>query len=147
MTAQRIIRPPTAFSVSTPKGQKRPRVKDEAHLKFIRTLKCCICGSPNVEAAHIRSSNALYGKSDTGGQAKASDKWTVPLCRPHHDEQHKGNELLWWAGKGIDPFGLALALHAASGDDEIADGIIRSHMRNPLTGGTSVAGLDGGGVA
>lgn len=126
MTGQRIMRPATAFSISPAKGLKRPRVKDDAHLAFIRTLKCCICGNPHVEAAHIRSANGLYGKRETGGQEKASDKWTVPLCRAHHDEQHKENEILWWASKGIDPFGLALALHHATGDDDLADGILRA---------------------
>jgi hypothetical protein len=129
MTGQRIIRPDTAFSIASTK-QKRPRVEDKAHLAFIRSLKCCICGKPNPDPAHIRSANAIYGKRETGGQEKASDKWTVPLCRVHHDEQHDaGNELLWWASTGIDPFGLALALHSASGDDDIADGIIRANMR------------------
>ena len=129
MTAQRIIRAETAFSVVKTK-QKRPRVEDAEHLKWIRTLRCCLCGAPGPDAAHIRSANAIYGKPETGGQQKASDKWTVPLCRREHDEQHAaGNELLWWASKGIDPFGLALALHSCSGDDEIADGILRSNMR------------------
>ena len=138
MKPQRIVPPATAFSVASTK-QKRPRVEDVQHLKFIRTLHCCICGKPDPDPAHIRSANAIYGKRETGGQEKASDKWTVPLCREHHDEQHaaidragpKGREtaeLVWWASKGIDPFGLALALHSATGDDEIADGIVRSHL-------------------
>jgi hypothetical protein len=124
---QRIIRPDTAFSVASTK-QRRQRVKDEAHLSFIRTLKCCICGAPNPDPAHIRAANVLYGKRETGGAEKASDKWTVPLCRKHHDEQHGENELKFWARNGIDPFGLALALYQASGDDEIAHGILASHM-------------------
>lgn len=129
MTGQRIIRPATAFSVVSTK-QKRQRVTDEAHLKFIRTLHCCICGKPGCDAAHIRSANAIYGKSETGGAQKPSDKWTVPLCRHHHDQQHAaGNELVWWASKRIDPFGLALALHSASGDDEVAYAIIRANKR------------------
>lgn len=129
MTGQRIIRPDTAFSIASTK-QKRPRVQDQEHLKFIRTLRCCICGKPDPDPAHIRSANAIYGKPPAGGQQKSSDKWVTPLCRDHHDEQHAaGNELTWWASKGIDPFGLALALFAATNDDEIADGIIQSHLR------------------
>lgn len=131
MRSQRIIRPATAFSIASTK-QKRPRVEDAAHLKFIRSLNCCICGKPGSDPAHIRSANAIYGKPATGGGQKSSDKWTVPLCRAEHDEQHAaGNELLWWASKRIDPFGLALALYAASGDEEIADAIIRANMRTP----------------
>lgn len=119
---QRIIRPATAFSA--PK-QKRPRVEDAGHLKWIRTLKCCLCGAPGPDPAHIRSASPMFGKRETGGSEKASDKWVTPLCRTHHDEQHKaGNELLWWASKGVDPFGLALALHHATGDDELAESIL-----------------------
>ena len=129
MKPQRLIRPDTAFSVASTK-QKRPRERDEGHLKFIRSLRCCLCGKPGPDPAHIRAASAVYGKRETGGAEKASDKWTVPLCREHHDEQHAaGNELTWWASKRIDPFGLALALYAATGDEEIADGIIRSQPR------------------
>ena len=126
MRPQRIVRPDTAFSVVRTK-QKRPRERDENHLNFIRSLRCCLCGAHGPDPAHIRSASAVYGKRETGGGEKASDKWTVPLCRAHHNEQHDaGNELTWWASKRIDPFGLALALYAASGDDEIADGILRA---------------------
>ncbi len=129
MKAQRIVPPATAFSVVKTK-QKRPRVEDAEHLKWIRTLRCCICGAHNPDPAHIRSANGVYGKPETGGQQKPADKWVTPLCRTHHDEQHKaGNELLWWASKNVDPFGLALALHSCSGDDEIAEGILQSNMR------------------
>ena len=132
MTGQRIIRPDTAFSVARTK-QKRPRIEDKAHLEFIRSLRCCLCGKPNPDPAHIRSANPIYGKRETGGAEKASDKWTVPLCREEHEQQHAaGNELLWWASKRIDPFGLALALYAASGDDEIAQGILNAN-RAPRT--------------
>jgi hypothetical protein len=138
LKAQRIIRPDTAFSVASTK-QKRPRVEDKQHLAFIRTLRCCVCGAPGPDPAHIRSASAIHGKRETGGAEKASDKWTVPLCRAHHDEQHaacergSGGELAtaeirWWNSKGIDPFGLSLALHHATGDDEIADGILRAHL-------------------
>jgi hypothetical protein len=123
MKPQRIIRPATAFSVASTK-QRRPRERDEKHLAFIRSLKCCICGAPGPDPAHIRSASAIHGKRETGGSEKPHDKWTVPLCRTHHDEQHSGNEILWWASKGIDPFVLALSLYGASGDDEVADSIL-----------------------
>ncbi len=130
---QRIIRPDTAFSVARTK-QKRPREENAKYLAFIRGLKCCLCGAPGPDPAHIRSANPMFGKRETGAGEKASDKWTVPLCRPHHDEQHKaGNELLWWASKGVDPFGLALALYHATGDDEMAEGILNA--QRPINNG------------
>jgi len=129
MTAQRIIRPATAFSVASTK-QRRPRDRNEGHLAFIRTLKCCICGSPGPDPAHLRCASAIHGKRETGGAEKPSDKWVTPLCRKHHDEQHAaGNEVAWWASKGIDPFGLALSLYAQSGDDEIAESILNAHRQ------------------
>jgi hypothetical protein len=135
MTAHRIIIPSTAFS-KVPSKQRKPRERNEQHLKFIRSLRCCICGAPNPDPAHIRAASPLHGKRETGGSEKASDKWCTPLCRDHHAEQHAaaersegaGAELTWWARKGIDPFGLALALFDASGDDEIADGILSAHL-------------------
>jgi len=92
-------------------GFKQPREKDEKHLNYIRSLPCCICGGIDVDAAHIRIGSIGHGKRNTGMQEKPSDKWTVPLCRHHHEEQHKaGNELKWWASKGVDPFMLAMKL-------------------------------------
>jgi len=128
MTGQRIIRPDTAFSVASTR-QKRPRVKNEGHLDFIRSLSCVICGSPDPDAAHIRMASDLHGKRHTGMAEKPSDKWTVPLCRAHHGEQHSHNELTWWARRGIDPFGLALSLYAHSGDYELACSILDAHRR------------------
>ena len=91
--------------------QRQPREKDAKHLDFIRSLPCCICGNINTEAAHIRVGSISHGKRETGMAEKPSDKWTVPLCNSHHREQHDaGNELVWWAGYGLDPFMLALRL-------------------------------------
>ena len=96
--------------------QREPRQKDARHLDFIRSLPCCICGdNTSTEAAHIRSGSDDHGKRPTGGGEKSSDKWTVPLCNRHHTEQHKaGNELKWWASKGVNPFMLAITLKEKS---------------------------------
>lgn len=128
MTGQRIIRPATAFSIASTK-QKRPRVENGTHLKFIRTLPCCVTGKRgSVEAAHIRMKSDLYGKREVGGQEKPDDRWSLPLSAEQHRKQHDMNEKAYWEQVGIDPFALALALFHATGDEEIAEGIIRSHM-------------------
>ena len=124
MKPQRIVRPETAFSIASTK-QRRPRETNARHLAWIRTLRCCICGKPGPDPAHIRAASTLHGKRETGGAEKPSDKWVTPLCRHHHDEQHAaGNEVAWWAKQNIDPFGLALSLYAHSGDDELAESIL-----------------------
>jgi len=93
--------------------QRQPRVKDKKHLDYIRSLPCCIptCGdNTTTEAAHLRTSNIGLGKDDHGW-GRPNDEWALPLCGRHHREQHDfGNELKWWASKGIDPFWLAMTL-------------------------------------
>ncbi len=94
-------------------NQRQPRVEDPAYLAYVRTLPCLICGKSPSDAAHLRSAALWYSKRQTGLGEKPDDKWTLPLCRHHHDEQHRENELGWWAGKGIvDPFAVAVALYA-----------------------------------
>ncbi len=77
-------------------------------------MSCTICAKPGPnDAAHLRSSALQYDKPHTGMGEKPDDKWVLPLCRFHHDEQHRGNELACWLSYGIaDPFALAIALYA-----------------------------------
>lgn len=92
--------------------EREPRVKDEKHLRFIRSLPCCICGdNTSTEAAHLRVGSIGHGKPHTGMAEKPSDRWVLPLCNRHHREQHAtGDELKFWDFHGIDPFMLALTL-------------------------------------
>lgn len=126
MSAFRLVRPDTAFSIAPAKGKKRPRETDEKHLAWIRTQPCVITGLRPVEAAHVRYGDPFYGKRETGGGEKPSDKWAVPLsCLMHRQQHDAGDERAWWEAKGIDPLRLALALYSVSGDDEAAETIIR----------------------
>jgi hypothetical protein len=54
----------------------------------------------------------------TGGGAglKPADRWTLPLCHACHMEQHAIGEVTFWRGLDLDPVGVAVALHAKSGD-------------------------------
>jgi hypothetical protein len=123
MAGFRIVPDPEAFTGPMSYKRKRPRQENAGHLKFIRALPCVCCGARPVDAAHIRMASPIYGKRDTGIGQKADDRWTLPLCRTHHDEQHKGSEAAFWASKGIDPFVLALTLWGcgSTGDDEAAE--------------------------
>jgi hypothetical protein len=136
--AARIPIAPTAFSRDLRSRSKRPRQTNEMHLKFIRTLPCLICGTrKTIQAAHIRSGSPGYGKRRTGIGEKSGDHWTLPICAEHHGGQHAGNEKEFWEHLGIDPFAIALALFAASGDDERAELIIREAQPFPARGDRS----------
>lgn len=95
--------------------QRRPRIKNEAHLALIRQLPCVVCfRHPPSEAAHIRYGDCQHDKPPTGGAEKPDDKWTLPLCPEHHrtgrDAQHRMNEREWWLKHGIDPLALSKKL-------------------------------------
>lgn len=118
MKAGRIPIADTAFSVARQK--KSPRVENGQHLKEIRGLPCCVCGTrKEIEAAHIRMANRRLGKLEAGMGAKPDDSWSVPLCSGHHRlfpaSQHNAGEAIFWNSHNVDPFLLALALWRASG--------------------------------
>lgn len=122
--AQRLVPPPTAFR-SPSRRSRKPRVKNESHLDFIRRLPCAVCGDrATVEAAHIRFGNLLLGKRQVGMGERPDDRWTVPLCSQHHREQHRGNERGWWAAQGADPTQIAAGLALHSGDHDVCEQII-----------------------
>lgn len=88
----------------------RPQVRSANHLVFIRQLPCIVCGLIPSDPAHIRSG------TDGGTGVKSGDRYTLPLCRFHHAEQHSVGELTFYAGLGFDPTGLANRLWTVSGD-------------------------------
>lgn len=100
------------------------RKHDEAHLARIRRCPCLICGSRReVEAAHIRYGDIVYGKRPTGKQEKPDDRWTVPLCAEHHrtgkGAQHNSNEQGWWRRHDINPLVIAALLYSHSSIDDV----------------------------
>ena len=130
--SHRIARPDTAFSMDARgKGlKKRPRVKADDHLAWIRTLPCLITGKYPVEACHVRYHDARFGKPAVGMGEKPDDKWVVPMIPEAHREQHSMNERKFWYEQGIDPVLVAAALWASTGDDEAARIIIEQNRRN-----------------
>jgi hypothetical protein len=92
--------------------QKEPRIEDPGHLKAVRRLPCIVCGKHGLsDAAHIRSGSLVHKKRHTGFGEKPDDKWTLPLCRDHHREQHSMNELAFWRLYRINPFAAAKRLY------------------------------------
>lgn len=125
---QRIVRPATAFSLSSRK-EKRPRQKDDAHRRWIKTLPCVVTGSRiDVDPAHVSFGDLAFAKDRRGKSMKVDDKYLVPLCRAEHDKQHSMGEREYWEATGINPIIVALSLFGETGDDEAA-AVILEHAR------------------
>jgi hypothetical protein len=74
------------------------RLRDKAHLKFVASQPCLVCGRSPADAHHLR-----FTQPRAMGR-KVSDEFTVPLCRVHHRDLHSvGNEVAWWESRAIDP--------------------------------------------
>ena len=74
------------------------RHRDKAHLKFVASQPCLVCGGSPADAHHLR-----FTQSRALGR-KVSDEFTVPLCRTHHRDNHSfGDEVAWWERRAIDP--------------------------------------------
>jgi len=105
----------TAFTLDR-SGKGQARMKDEAHLAFIRRLPSLISGAQGCEACHIRYGDPRHRKPKTGKGVKPDDAWTVPMTPEEHRLQHSGNEKGFWDRIGIDPLEVAHQLYAHSGD-------------------------------
>jgi hypothetical protein len=85
-------------------GEPR-RLRDKAHLKFVSSQPCLICGRSPVDAHHLR-----FAQPRAMG-LKVSDEFTVPLCRTHHRDNHSfGDEVAWWERRAIDPLATSRML-------------------------------------
>jgi hypothetical protein len=74
------------------------RHRDKAHLKFVASQPCLVCGRSPADAHHLR-----FTQPRAMGR-KVSDEFTVPLCRTHHRDNHRfGDEEAWWASSSINP--------------------------------------------
>ena len=83
------------------------RLRDKAHLKFVASQACLICGRQPCDPHHLR-----FAQPRAMG-LKVSDEFTVPLCRGHHRQLHQaGNEEAWWAARNIDALAIAKDLWA-----------------------------------
>ena len=71
------------------KPGKPGRLRCPAHLKFVRSHRCCVphCDRRPIEAAHVRA-----GTDPQALGSKPGDNWTISLCSHHHAEQHRIGE-------------------------------------------------------
>lgn len=113
---------------------RTPRMQNRKHLDFIKTLPCVCCAveGKNIQAddpMHIWGGSLLHGKEPAAKGMKSDDRWVLPGCRPHHNEQHQMEEAAFWRSYGIDYFMLALVLWGLSGHHHQAEEAIREHVR------------------
>src|SRR5205814_2830698 len=84
---------------------KPRRYRNKDHLRFVARQACLICGRQPSDPHHLR-----YAQPRALG-GKASDEFTVPLCRVHHREVHRlADEQAWWQAANIDPLSVAQKL-------------------------------------
>jgi hypothetical protein len=78
------------------------RYRDRAHLEFVASQPCLVCGRQPSDAHHLRFMQArALGR-------RVSDEFAVPLCRTHHRALHRsGDEAAWWEASGIDAVAIA----------------------------------------
>jgi Rad52/22 family double-strand break repair protein len=89
------------------------RLRDKAHLKFVASQPCLICGRQPSDFHHLR-----FAQPRAIG-LKVSDEFTVPLCRGHHRQLHQaGSEIVWWESQRLNALEIARGLwektHAAT---------------------------------
>jgi ERF superfamily len=81
------------------------RYRSREHLRYVMQQPCLVCGRKPSDPHHLR-----YMQPRALGR-KASDEFTVPLCRVHHRAAHRaGDERAWWKAAGIDPIKIARRL-------------------------------------
>ena len=110
--------------------QRRPRRENKKHLKWLMERPCVICGNNlMVDACHIKMADGRVNKPQSSNIGmKADDRFTLPMCRMHHDSSHSMPERVWWKGQGFDPVLLALTLYSITGDSEAADDLILTQI-------------------
>jgi ERF superfamily len=78
------------------------RYRNREHIRFVARQPCLLCGRKPSDPHHLR-----FMQPRALGR-KASDEFTVPLCRIHHRALHRAvDERAWWQQAGIDPVQVA----------------------------------------
>ena len=107
------------------------RLRDKAHLRFVASQPCLVCGRQPSDPHHLR-----FAQPRALG-LKVSDEFTVPLCRGHHRQLHQaGNEVIWWENLKINALPVAKELweqtHPKSGAADTATLASSNDETNPI---------------
>jgi len=97
------------------------RLRDKAHLKFVASQPCLVCGRQPSDPHHLR-----FAQPRALG-LKVSDEFTVPLCRGHHRQLHQtGNEVAWWEDLQINALEIARGLWEQTHPPSVAGSIFHA---------------------
>ena len=88
------------------RGYLKP-IRNKPYLNYVASLPCVVCGQEPAGDAHHAIGVGFGGMGD-----KASDLFTMPLCRVCHDILHAGVKD-WEALHGIQWEHVALTIHEA----------------------------------
>jgi len=109
------------------------RYRDRAHLEFVASQSCVVCGRQPCDAHHLR-----FMQPRALGR-RVSDEFAVPLCRTHHRALHRsGDEAAWWKSTDMDPVMIAQRLWQHS---RLNGAPIQEHV-DPLLSAPSARGVD-----
>ena len=107
------------------------RYRDRAHLDFVASQPCLLCGRQPCVAHHLR-----FMQPRALGR-RVSDEFAVPLCRTHHRALHRsGDEAAWWKSTDLDP---VLIAHRMWQHTRLNGSAIQEHI-DPLVSAPSVHG-------
>jgi hypothetical protein len=111
------------------------RYRDRAHLEFVASQPCLVCGRQPCDAHHLR-----FMQPQALGR-RVSDEFAVPLCRTHHRALHRhGDEAAWWTSAGLDAGAIA---HRLWEHTRLNGAPIQEHI-DPLLGLPSAPAAKGG---
>jgi hypothetical protein len=112
---------PTGIDKSVLAVNEPRRYRNKEHLRYVTLQPCLLCARRPSDAHHLK-----FAQPRALGR-KASDEFTVPLCRTHHRAAHRaGDERTWWKTMGVDPLKAARKLWK---DTRLGNNSVRSAPR------------------
>ena len=121
---------------------RRATTAEKARYDFLHEVGiCAVTGiRGDIQVAHIRGPDALFGKTESGMARKPHWGWTMPLLRDEHERQHRWGENEYWDWAGYPwrditrgPMAAALVLEGFRSMDD-AEGA-RIWLRERAQGG------------
>jgi len=77
--------------------------RDRDYLNWLKLLRCIVCLAAGCDPCHVGPIRGM--------RQKCSDYEAVPMCRTHHDEQHRLQKT-FWAKYGLDRDAIIASLNA-----------------------------------